>query len=82
MHMSYVLTGCSDEMLASMLAERRRQVKEVEQEIARRREERFGFPHWYCPTCNEHYRAADGACVICGEVGQKLTQSEMAITNG
>lgn len=72
----------TDEGLAENRRYHRGILKQIEQEIARRREEKYGFPHWWCSICHVSYRNESGMCPQCDMPGEAFTQSMLEEANG
>lgn len=69
----------SDEELKGRRKEYQGKLREVENEIHRRREEKFRAPHWYCMACDHSYYKTDNICPVCGNEAQPFNQSVIAL---
>lgn len=63
-----------DDELKEVRQDVQRHLRAIEQEMARRREKKYGYPWWYCVTCDQHYRSTNGICFFCDETGHKMEQ--------
>ena len=66
-----------DDELKEVRQEVQRRLRVIEQEMARRREEKHGARYWYCDNCASYFRNPDGDCFSCGKPGQPLRQGEL-----
>ncbi len=81
---AFVLSALTDEELRVARRHRQESLREIEQEIARRRELKYGAPQWWCEPCQRSLRAPgdEPYCPECTKRGVPFTQSMLEIANG
>lgn len=69
----------SDEELKGRRKEYQGKLREVENEIHRRREEKFRAPLWWCTPCQHSFYKIDNICDECGNDCYPFNQAAMAL---
>lgn len=68
-----------DDVLKSLRKEAQAHLRAIENEIRRRREEKFRAPLWWCTPCQHSFYKIDNICDDCGNECYPFNQAAMAL---